>query len=66
MPITGGNCIGAPENSINNLGMPCVNINAAIPTLIINSAMSVVFDVLFTLIILFITMLLIVVITCFR
>ena len=46
--ITGGNCTGASENSIINLGMPCVNINAAIPTLATRSAMPVVFAVLFT------------------
>src|SRR6478609_2952556 len=31
MPNTGGNCTGASENSIINLGIPCVNINTAIP-----------------------------------
>jgi hypothetical protein len=46
MPNTGGNCTGAPENSIINLGMPCVNINTAIPTLANSRAMPVVFDVL--------------------
>jgi len=46
IPITGGNCTGAPENSIINLGIPCVNINTAIPTLANSRAIPVMYDVL--------------------
>src|SRR5689334_21967427 len=52
-PITGGNCTGAPENNIIILGMPCVNINAAIPTLATSNAISVVAAALLILIIFF-------------
>lgn len=38
IPSTDGNCTGDAEKSRRSLGMPCVNINAAIPTLAVNSA----------------------------
>lgn len=41
IPITGGNCTGAPDKSMSSLGMPWVNINVAIPALVNNRAMPV-------------------------
>ncbi|OSS38121.1 hypothetical protein C723_3020 [Christiangramia flava JLT2011] len=39
-PITPGNCISPPDNSICNFGIPCVSISAATAALRTNSTAS--------------------------
>lgn len=54
MPNTLGNLSPAPEKNIINFGIPCVNIKAEMPTLVISNPISVNLESLFTLNTLFI------------